>query len=90
MLESSPLFWKRMKTNIRQHDISDCAAACVASVARHYGVAVPLTVIREASGTSMAGTSLKGILDACREIGFHAVAYKSDEKRRGPSSSPRG
>ncbi|MBO6081952.1 MAG: peptidase domain-containing ABC transporter [Bacteroidales bacterium] len=70
-----------MKTNIRQHDISDCAAACVASVARHYGVAVPLTVIREASGTSMAGTSLKGILDACREIGFQAVAYKSDEKK---------
>lgn len=70
-----------MKTNIRQHDISDCAAACVASIARYYGVAVPLTVIREASGTSMAGTSLKGILDACREIGFQAVAYKSDEKK---------
>ena len=70
-----------MKTAIRQHDISDCAAACVASIARYYGQAVPLTVIREASGTSPAGTSLKGILDACREIGFRATAYKSDDKK---------
>lgn len=70
-----------MKTAIRQHDISDCAAACVASIARYYGEAVPLTVIREASGTSPAGTSLKGILDACRETGFCAAAYKSDEKK---------
>ncbi len=70
-----------MKTAIRQHDISDCAAACIASIARHYGEAVPLTVIREASGTSKAGTSIKGILDACREIGFSASAYKSDEKK---------
>ena len=70
-----------MKTSIRQHDISDCAAACVACVARHYGEAVPLTVIREASGTSAAGTSIKGILDACRAIGFEAAAYRSEEKK---------
>lgn len=70
-----------MKTSIRQHDLSDCAAACIASIARHHGEAVPLTVIREASGTSAAGTSIKGILDACRTIGFHAAAYKSDEKK---------
>ena len=78
-----PLLRKKttMKTAIRQHDLSDCAAACVASIARHYGAPVPLTVIREASGTSAAGTSIKGILDACREIGFQAKAYKSDEKK---------
>ena len=70
-----------MKTAIRQHDPSDCAAACVAAVARHYGETVPLTFIREASGTSQAGTSIKGILDACRQIGFQAAAYKSDDKK---------
>ena len=70
-----------MKTAIRQHDISDCAAACMASVARHYGQDIPLSVIREASGTSAAGTSIKGILDACRELGFRAAGYKSDEKQ---------
>lgn len=70
-----------MKTDIRQHDLSDCAAACIASVARHYGRDIPLSVIREASGTSQAGTSIKGILDACRSAGFRAAAYKSEEKQ---------
>ncbi len=70
-----------MKTAIRQHDVTDCAAACIASIARWYGRYVPLTTIREASGTSTAGTSIKGILDACREIGFRAVAYKSEDKQ---------
>ena len=69
-----------MKHAIRQHDISDCAAACIASVARHYREDIPLSLIREASGTSPAGTSIKGILDACRAIGFRANAYKSDDK----------
>ena len=69
-----------MKRTIRQHDISDCAAACIASVARHYGEDIPITFIREASGTSQAGTSIKGILDACQAIGFKAAAYKSDDK----------
>lgn len=69
-----------MRKNIRQHDPSDCAAACMASIARHYGIDIPLTSIREASGTSPAGTSIKGVLDACRELGFKAGAYKSDER----------
>ena len=81
MQESSLFKRNTMKTAIRQHDLSDCAAACIASIARYYGEDVPLTVIREASGTSQAGTSIKGILDACRAIGFHAVGYKSDDKR---------
>ena len=69
-----------MKTAIRQHDISDCAAACIASVARHYGEDIPLSFIREASGTSQAGTSIKGILDAAKAIGYRATGYKSDDK----------
>lgn len=81
MLESSLFFLFTMKTAIRQHDPSDCAAACLASIARHYGTFVPVTVIREMSGTSRAGTSIKGILDACDSIGFSAKAYKSDDKR---------
>ena len=69
-----------MKTAIRQHDITDCAAACIASVARHYGEDIPISLIREASGTSQAGTSIKGILDAAQAIGFRATGYKSDDK----------
>jgi len=71
---------KPVKTAILQHDITDCAAACIASVARHYGEDIPISLIRETSGTSQAGTSIKGILDAAQAIGFRATGYKSDDK----------
>ncbi|MBQ7575730.1 MAG: peptidase domain-containing ABC transporter [Bacteroidales bacterium] len=73
-----------MKTDIRQHDISDCAAAVICSVARHYGRDIPLTVIREASGTSSLGTSVKGVIDACTQLGFKAGGYRSPEKDFAP------
>ena len=69
-----------MKRDIRQHDITDCAAAAVCSIARHYGHDIPLTLIREASGTSASGTTLKGIMDACARTGFTAAAYCSRER----------
>lgn len=69
-----------MNRAIRQHDKTDCAAACIASIAKHYGREIPLAVIREASGTSAAGTSVKGIMDAAWELGFRAKGYKSEDK----------
>lgn len=68
----------RRRVNIKQHDRTDCAAACIASIAGWYGYSIPLTIIREASGTGAYGTTIKGILDACREIGFMAKGYKSE------------
>lgn len=69
-----------MKTDIRQHDITDCGAASICSVARYYGYDIPLTVIRESSGTDSLGTSAKGVMDACRALGFEAGGYKSPDK----------
>lgn len=73
-----------MNTDVKQHDITDCAAACMVSVSRHYGWNVPIAVLREASGTSLSGTTVKGITDACRQIGFKARGYKSAEKDLEP------
>lgn len=73
-----------MNTNIRQHDKSDCAVACMASVARYYGRDIPLTILREASGTDVAGTSIKGIIDACSQVGFNAKGYRSPERDISP------
>lgn len=67
-----------MRQDVKQHDETDCAAACIASISRWYGYNFPFTIIREASGTGKGGTTIKGILDACKEIGFSANAYKSD------------
>lgn len=69
-----------MRTDFRQHDKTDCAAACIASIARHYGREIPLTVIREASGTDCTGTTVKGIIDACGRLGFKARGYRSPDR----------
>ncbi len=69
-----------MKTDIKQHDESDCGAACIASIARHYGKNIPIALIREESGTSRTGTTIKGIIDACRATGFISGAYKSPDR----------
>ncbi len=66
---------------VKQHDKTDCAAACLASVASFWGLNLPLTQIREACGTGKEGTTLKGIIDAAGKIGFSAKGFKSEEKR---------
>ena len=74
----------KRNTDIKQHDVSDCAVACMASIAAFYGRRIPLAVIREASGTSGSGTTIKGITDACGQIGFLASGYKSPSKKLAP------
>ena len=73
-----------MRTAIRQHDLSDCGAAALCSVARYFGRDIPLTVIREASGTDRTGTTVKGLIDACRALGFTAQGYKSPDRDVAP------
>lgn len=68
------------KNNIRQLDRTDCGAACLAYVAAHYGLHLPVTHIREVCGTDQQGSSLKGLLDAARHFGFEAGAFKSPER----------
>ena len=73
-----------MRTAIKQHDLSDCGAAALCSVARYFGRDIPLTVIREASGTDRNGTTVKGILDACQALGFSGQGYLSPERDTAP------
>lgn len=62
--------------NIRQHDISDCGVASLASVAAHYGLKVPLAKIRLFSGTNSQGTTIRGIIEAAEKIGMNAKGFK--------------
>ena len=36
---------------VRQHDITDCGAACLFSVASHYGYRLPISRIRQFAST---------------------------------------
>ncbi|MDS0528091.1 peptidase domain-containing ABC transporter [Clostridium sp. SHJSY1] len=61
---------------IKQHDQKDCGAACLATVAKQYGLKVPISKIREISGTDKQGTSALGIVRASESIGFTAKGVK--------------
>lgn len=49
---------------VKQHDEKDCGVACLATIARQYGLKVPISKIREVAGTDKQGTSVYGIVQA--------------------------
>ena len=65
---------------IKQHDISDCGAACIASVASFYGCRIPISRIRQLSGTDQKGTNLMGMIEAAEKLGFVAKGVRIDIK----------
>ena len=46
---------------IKQHDITDCGAACLASIASHWHFHIPIARIRQYAGTDKKGTNVLGL-----------------------------
>ncbi|MCF8453442.1 MAG: peptidase domain-containing ABC transporter, partial [Pedobacter sp.] len=65
-----------MNIRVKQRDISDCGAACLASVARFYNLDVPVARIRQHAGTDVKGTNVAGMLEAAVRLGFEAKGVK--------------
>ena len=61
---------------VRQIDETDCGAASLAMVCRHFGRAVSLARIRQLVHTSLDGASLRGLCSAARELGLAARSAK--------------
>ena len=61
---------------IKQNDIKDCGAACLATICRQYGLKIPISKIREISGTDKNGTSALGVIKAAESLGFTAKGVK--------------
>lgn len=57
---------------VLQHSQEDCGAACLASIAKHYGRTFTLTRIREAVGTGQLGTTLLELRRGTEALGFYA------------------
>jgi ATP-binding cassette subfamily B protein len=66
----------RKKTKIRQHDITDCGAACLASIAEYYGLKYTIAKIRKMANTDKDGTNLLGMVEAAAELGFVAKGVR--------------
>jgi ATP-binding cassette subfamily B protein len=65
---------------IKQHDITDCGAACLAIVSKQYGLKTPITRIREVAGTDKQGTNAYGMVKAAERLGFTAKGVKGDQE----------
>ncbi len=64
-----------------QVDEADCGAACLAMVARFYGRAVPLRLIRDLARTRTDGTTLAGITRAAQGMGLSARSVRVSKSR---------
>lgn len=65
-----------MKKIIKQHDITDCGAACLASISAHYELLYPIAHIRQMASTDKKGTNVLGMIEAANKLGFTAKGVK--------------
>ena len=69
-----------MKKTIKQHDITDCGAACLASIAAHYRLGLPIARIRQLASTDQKGTNLLGMIQAAEKLGFVCSGVRAEEQ----------
>ena len=63
--------------SVLQHSEEDCGAACLATVAKHYGRTFTISRMREAVGTGSRGTTLLGLYRGAEAIGFNVRQVKA-------------
>lgn len=65
---------------VRQHDMTDCAAACLATVCMYYKKEITITKLRDILGTDIKGTTLKGLEQGAKKLGFDTRAIRVDKE----------
>ncbi|MEN2284458.1 peptidase domain-containing ABC transporter [Algoriphagus sp. SE2] len=67
-----------MGIRIKQRDITDCGAACLASVAAFYKLELPVAKIRQMASTDQKGTNILGLIEAASKMGFSAKGVRGE------------
>ncbi|MCC5609522.1 peptidase domain-containing ABC transporter [Nostoc sp. CHAB 5834] len=62
---------------VLQHSEEDCGAACLATIAKHYGRTFAISRMREVVGTGSRGTSLLGLRRGAETLGFNTRQVKA-------------
>ncbi|QZY54911.1 peptidase domain-containing ABC transporter [Crassaminicella profunda] len=65
---------------VKQHDITDCGAACIATICKQYGLQMPISKIRQVAGTDKKGTNAYGLVKAAKALGFTAKGVKGEKE----------
>ena len=58
--------------------MTDCGAACLATICRQNGYKIGITKIREVAGTDTQGTNAFGVIKAAEQLGFTARGVKGE------------
>ena len=66
-----------MNIKVKQRDITDCGAACLASVAAYYKLKLPVSKIRQWAGTDKKGTNAWGLIKAAEKMGMTAKGVRA-------------
>lgn len=65
---------------IKQHDSTDCAAACLAMVCMHYKKETTILKLRDLMGTDLKGTNLIGMSKCANKLGFDNQSVRVDKQ----------
>lgn len=63
---------------VKQHDMTDCGAACLATISKQNGYRISISKIREIAGTDRQGTNAYGVIQAAEQLGFSAKGVKGN------------
>ena len=66
------------KTFTKQLSQYYCGLACLASITKYHGGEITQEKLRESSGTTLNGTSLLGLYQSAKKLGFEVSGYEAD------------
>lgn len=67
-------------TYVKQHDATDCGAACMAMICSYYKKYTSMTLLRDLMGTDACGTNLMGMQHCAKTLGFNSQAVRVDRE----------
>ncbi|CAM4088382.1 peptidase domain-containing ABC transporter [Zobellia nedashkovskayae] len=65
-----------MSIKVKQHDIRDCGAACLASISSYYNLKIPIARVRQMAHTDKRGTNVLGLIKGAEALGFDAKGVR--------------
>jgi len=71
---------KISKQFVKQHGEYSCGLACLSSIVNYYGGSISQSELMQSSGTTLNGTSMLGLYQAAKKIGFEAKGFEAEIK----------
>jgi ATP-binding cassette subfamily B protein len=73
--------------DFKQHDATDCGAACLSYIFHLHGLRVTIAALRQRAGTNRSGTTALGLVETAKGFGFEAkgIRCRFDDLRSLPT-----